>query len=210
MASKDSSQTNATKAVLKAWEAQHGSPSVAKVVKICAQNPPLTRLDDKILNAVLTNCVQLSFSTNAIDKMPLLKLPSLRILALGRNRIKKLDVRGLENTLQQLWLSYNEIDKLDGIENMRNLRVLYISNNKISKWSELDKLSKLENLEELLLFNNPIYGDCPDMATARVEVLKRVPQISKLDNRVRFATMPHYLFTVVVTQTNFFFFLGLT
>ena len=183
MASKDSSH-NATKAVLKAWEAQHGSPSVAKVVKICAQNPPLTRLDDKILNAVLTNCVQLSFSTNAIDKMPLLKLQNLKILALGRNRIKKLDLRGLEGTLEQLWLSYNDIDKLDGIENMRSLKTLYLGNNKISKWSELDKLSNLKHLEDLLLFGNPLYSECPDIATARVEVLKRVPQITKLDNRL--------------------------
>eukprot|EP00750_Incisomonas_marina_P012573 INCI1701.1.p1 GENE.INCI1701.1~~INCI1701.1.p1 ORF type:complete len:206 (-),score=31.14 INCI1701.1:102-719(-) len=175
---------NATKNVLRAWEAAHGSPSSAKVVKINAQNPPLTKLDDKILNAVLTNCLQLSFSTNAIEKMPQLRLPNLRILSLGRNCIKKLELKGLEPTLEQLWLSYNEIDKLDGIENMRNLCVLYMSNNKISKWGELSKLAHLPELDELILFGNPIYSECPDLATARVEVLKRVPQISKLDNRL--------------------------
>jgi len=187
MSGKDSGGGSSTKAVLKAWEAQHGSPSVAKVIKINAQNPPLTKLDDKILNAVLTNCVQLSFSTNAIEKMPQLRLPNLKILSLGRNKIKKLELKGLEGTLEQLWLSYNDIDKLDGIENMRALSALYLSNNKIAKWSELNKLAGLKNLDELILFGNPIYAECADVAAAREEVLKRVPQLLKLDNRVRAA-----------------------
>ena len=169
MASKDSGGGNQTKQLLKAWELQHGNPSQAKVFKVNAQNPPLTKLDDKIINAILTNCVQLSFSTNAIERMPQLRLPSLKILSLGRNRIKKLDnLKGLEPTLEQLWMSYNEVSNLDGIENMRSLRTLYLGNNRISKWGELTKLSRLPQLEDLVLFGNPIYTECPDIATARV------------------------------------------
>jgi dynein light chain 1 len=42
-------------------------------------------------------------------------MESLQILSLGRNLIKKIE--GLEpvaDTLEELWLSYNQIDKLVG------------------------------------------------------------------------------------------------
>ena len=41
-------------------------------------------------------------------------------------------LEGLSNTLEQLWISYNNIDKLKNIGNLRKLRVLYMSNNKVS------------------------------------------------------------------------------
>ena len=48
----------------------------------------------------------------------------MEILSLGRNQIKKLE--GLDNvadTLRELWISYNQIDKLNGIEKLKNLQV---------------------------------------------------------------------------------------
>ena len=45
-------------------------------------------------------------------------------MSLGRNQIKKLE--GLDNvadTLRELWISYNQIDKLNGIEKLKNLQV---------------------------------------------------------------------------------------
>ena len=55
--------------------------------------------------------------------------------------IKK--ISGLEEvgqTLRELWLSYNYIEKLDGIQPCVKLRVLYIGNNKIKLWDEVDRL----------------------------------------------------------------------
>lgn len=41
------------------------------------------------------------------------------------------------DTLQELWLSYNAIEKLKGIQCMKNLRVLYMSNNLVKEWGEI-------------------------------------------------------------------------
>ncbi|RYH20371.1 hypothetical protein EON65_23655 [archaeon] len=43
-------------------------------------------------------------------------------------------------TLEELWVSYNQINSLDGISCCSNLTTLYISNNQIKSWNELDKL----------------------------------------------------------------------
>ena len=67
---------------------------------------------------------------------------SLKILSLGRNVIKEFR-NGLDpvaGTLEQLWISYNSIDKLTGISVCKKLRVLYMTNNLLSKWSEIEKL----------------------------------------------------------------------
>lgn len=53
-------------------------------------------------------------------------------------QIEKLeDVSG---TLEELWVSYNQINSLDGLSGCNNLTTLYISNNLIKAWNELDKL----------------------------------------------------------------------
>lgn len=41
------------------------------------------------------------------------------------------------DTLQELWISYNLIEKLKGIQCMKNLRVLYMSNNLVKEWGEV-------------------------------------------------------------------------
>ena len=53
------------------------------------------------------------------------------------------------DTLEQLWISYNLIDKTKGIGVLRNLRVLYMSNNLIKEWSEFQKLQECTELKEL-------------------------------------------------------------
>jgi dynein light chain 1 len=54
-------------------------------------------------------------------------------------------------TLEELWISYNQINSLDGINMCSNLTTLYISNNAIKAWNELDKLVSF-----LLLFIAPL------------------------------------------------------
>ena len=85
-------------------------------------------------------------------------------------------------TLEELWLSYNLIASLDGLQACSALQVLYIGNNKISDWAEVDKLATLPALKDVLLQGNPIYDSAPDPATARCMVIKRCPNIDKLDN----------------------------
>ena len=52
---------------------------------------------------------------------------SLEILSLGRNNIKKIEgLDGVADTLKELWISYNNIEKLAGIEKLKSLEILYM------------------------------------------------------------------------------------
>jgi hypothetical protein len=75
----------------------------------------------------------LSLSTNNIEKISSLSgMDALTVLSLGRNLIKKIEnLDGVADTLEELWISYNLIDKLTNIEKLTKLRVLYMSNNKV-------------------------------------------------------------------------------
>lgn len=79
--------------------------------------------------------------------VPLPKLRNLKILSLGRNNIKRImSLDEIGQTLQELWISYNLIEKLDGLTPCVKLEVLFISNNKIKNWSEVQKLAQLSTL----------------------------------------------------------------
>ncbi len=65
----------------------------------------------------------------------------LEILSLARNNISRIE--GLEpvaDTLQQLWLSYNQILTIGGVASLPQLKVLYLANNAIRDLKELDNL----------------------------------------------------------------------
>ncbi|CAM9695342.1 unnamed protein product, partial [Laminaria digitata] len=52
--------------------------------------------------------------------------------------IEKLD--DVAESLEELWISYNQVTTLDGLSNLSNLTRLYMSNNSVKNWAELDKL----------------------------------------------------------------------
>lgn len=98
-------------------------------------------------------------------------MENLRVLSLGRNCIKKIEnLDGIAETLEELWMSYNMVEKLAGVEKLNNIRVLYLGNNKVKDWAEVERLAALEKLEDLLLRGCPIYDDAGAVATYRVEV----------------------------------------
>eukprot|EP00944_MAST-04C_sp_MAST-4C-sp1_P002669 g2669.t1 len=168
---------------LQAWAAKEETPlEDAKVVKLYAQIPPINKLDNSLNQ--LVNCERLSLSTNAIDRMiPLPGLKALKILSVGRNNLKKIDGSlGADhgNTLEQLWVSYNKIGSLDGIDKLSALTTLYMSNNKISSFDEMAKLSDLSELRDVLFIGNPCY-DGLTKEERRIEIIKRLPQVTKID-----------------------------
>lgn len=59
-------------------------------------------------------CSHLSLSTNNIEKISSLTgMENLKILSLGRNTLKKIEnLDGVADTLEELWVSYNQIEKL--------------------------------------------------------------------------------------------------
>lgn len=116
----------------------------------------------------------------------------LKVLSLGRNYIKT--IAGLDpvaETLQELWLSYNQIEKLKGIQVLKRLRILCLSNNAVKEWPEFNRLQELPALESLVFVGNPltesfggggggVAGDNGE-PTWRSEATRRLPQLKKLD-----------------------------
>lgn len=104
------------KDALKGWEEKHPTQTLltATTLKLLMCQPFITKLDNSL--AVLVNLIQLSLSTNQIEKITNLNgLESLKILSLGRNSIKKIEgLDAVAGTLEELWLSYNQIEKLNG------------------------------------------------------------------------------------------------
>ena len=129
------------KEAIKRWEqrTQLAPGDVTELSLICQLPNPIDRLDDSLNQ--FENITKLSLSTNAIDKMIALpRLKNLKILSLGRNQIRRF--QGLEDigqTLEELWISYNNIEKLD-LQPCVALHTLLMSNNKIRFWDELAKL----------------------------------------------------------------------
>jgi len=172
-----------------ASDPENNKPSESELVSLICQIPPLKKMDNKLND--LTACTRLSLSTNVIDRIqPLPGLKKLKILSLGRNLIKKVEkLDDVKDSLEELWISYNNIEKLDGFANLHNLKVLYMSNNHVHKFDELLKLVELPNLQELLLVGNPAYIKLMEEATnkeiglqhCRYEVINRLPKLKKLD-----------------------------
>lgn len=133
----------------------------------------------------LKECQKLSLSTNQIDRMaPFSGMDKLRILSLARNALKKIErLEDVAATLEELWLGYNQIASLEGLQACGRLRVLYIGNNSIKDWSELDKISGLPELQEVVFIGNPIYEGM-DKKLAKLQVLKRLPKLVKIDNEM--------------------------
>jgi dynein light chain 1 len=164
------------KDAIKKWEQKEGKKAEeATEVKLIGMIPPIDRMDENL--NVFENCTKLSLSTNQIERMVALpKLRNLQILSLGRNNIKRiLCLDEIGQTLEELWISYNQIEKLDGLQPCVKLRVLYISNNRIGNWGEVQKLTQNSTLRSVLLRGNPIYTQSEkSLDDLALMVLKRV------------------------------------
>lgn len=100
---------------------------------------------------------------------------------MGRNNIKTFS--GLEAVgehLEQLWISYNQIEKIKGVNVLKALKVLYMSNNLVKDWAEFNRLQEIPLLEDLLFINNPICENM-DVESWRSQVTRRLPKLKKLD-----------------------------
>ena len=153
-----------------------------RLCPIAMMKPLITKMDNSL--STLKKCKQLRMSSNAIGKIEgLAGCDSLQILSLGRNNLKKIEgLNDIADTLEQLWISYNQIGSFAGIEKLVNLQVLYASNNKINAWPEIERLQALPKLREVLLVNNPLHNKTEaEGANWRIEVLKRLEKIKNID-----------------------------
>ena len=83
--------------------------------------------------AALTACEKLSLSTNMITNIQNIhNMKSLKILSLGRNLIKNLaGIEVVGESLEQLWISYNKVEKLAPLAKLVNLKTLYMAHNNV-------------------------------------------------------------------------------
>ena len=166
---------------LQAWAAAHPDEKLEEVEELGLQatHPPIKVMSDKL--AQLANCKKLMISTNNIEDIGFLP-PRIEILSIGRNMLRKLDkIDRAAATLQQLWMSYNEVKTLGPLVQCKRLRVLYCSYNKLDKLTELDRLAQLQNLEDLVLVGNPIVETISKTKDYRIEVCKKCKKLTVLD-----------------------------
>ncbi|XP_052828673.1 dynein axonemal light chain 1 isoform X4 [Octopus bimaculoides] len=147
------------------WEKENeGQKAVeAKVLNFSFQVPFIEKIDPTV--TTLAACEHLSLSTNNIEKIANLNgLKNLKILSLGRNKIKVLTgLDAVGETLEQLWISYNSIEKLKGINVLKNLR------------------ADLPLLEDLVFVGNPLEESHSAAGDWRDLVAKKLPKLKKLD-----------------------------
>jgi len=96
---------------------------------------------------------------------------------------------GLEvvgDTLEELWISYNFIEKLKGITVLKKLKVLYMSNNSVKDWAEFSKLTEMPNLIDLLFIGNPLEEKHTAEGNWRKEVASKMKNLKKLDGTFDF------------------------
>ncbi len=175
---------SALKEALKKWEEKNGVPVAdAKVVKLLMCQPLIQKMDPALQQ--LQQCEKLSLSTNIIDKISNLNgLTHLKILSVGRNCLKKIEgLDGVSETLEELWISYNQIEKCNGLEQCKKLRVFYCANNKIKTWDGLSALKELPVLEEVNLVGNPLEEKCTQDGTWRELMGKQCANLKKLDGK---------------------------
>ncbi|KAI5642458.1 dynein light chain 1, axonemal [Phthorimaea operculella] len=170
------------KEAIVAWEREKGLvASEAEEIELQFRWPPIEKMDAALSSLVA--CKKLSLSSNMIEKINgIAGMRNLKILALGRNRIKSLSgIESVADTLEELWISYNKLEKLKGIEAMKKLRVFYMSYNLIKEWTEIKRLRDCPNLRDLLMIGNPICDSEDNMDVWRQRAIDTLPQIIQLD-----------------------------
>ena len=166
---------------LQVWQAAHPDQRLEDIEELGLQfsHPPIKVMTDKLAQAA--NCKKLMISTNNIEEIGFLP-PRIELLSIGRNMLRKLDkIDRAAATLQQLWMSYNEVKTLSPLVQCKRLRVLYCAYNKLDKVAELDRLSQLQNLEDLVLVGNPLVETLQKMKNYRQEVCKKCKKLAILD-----------------------------
>ena len=161
------------KAALKKWEEATGRKAgESKEIKLIGVYPPIEKMEGPF--HLLINCEKFSLSTNQIVSISNLQaFKTLKVLSLGRNNIKSLQgIEGAAESLEQLWISYNQIDRLKPIRNLLRLKVMYLSHNYVREWREFEHLTELPCLEDLVFIGNPLEEEASANGKYQDEVTK--------------------------------------
>ncbi|XP_022255596.1 dynein light chain 1, axonemal-like [Limulus polyphemus] len=140
------------KEAIKIWETKSGKKAAeATELKLIGQQPPIDKLDASL--SALVNCEKLKnfIFGKKLDKItsrfaPEFHLPVVVVLQVRWNPYQE----AIGDSLEELWISYNLIEKLKGVNALKKLQVLYMSNNLVKDWAEFQRLAELPVLEDLV------------------------------------------------------------
>lgn len=219
------------KQALKKWEEATGRKAAdSKEIKLIGVSPPIEKMEGPF--HLLVNLEKLSLSTNMISAIQNLQsFKNLRVFSIGRNVLKSLQgIEAAAETLEQLWISYNQIDKLKPLRNLVKLKVrtnsdlvapqtiiiftslfpqikitqvLYMSHNLVREWREFEHMSELPCLEDLVFIGNPLEEDQTLAGKYTDEVIKRLMYVKKLDGFPVIRNRLHSRYTFVLYGTWF-------
>ena len=176
-----------TREAIKKWEANNPDKPVAEAehVALYCQLPPMDKMGEELNQ--FESCIKMSLSTNAIERMTALpKLKNIKILSLARNNIKRImALDEIGQSLEELWLSYNQIDKIDGLQNCVKLTTFFLGNNRVRSWDELNKVAMLPEIKNVLFQGNIIWSSLgkDDKDNFIPMVVKRIPQADTIDGK---------------------------
>ena len=142
---------------LKKWEEVYEQKCGEAIeVKLIGVFPPIERMDNSLTK--LEMCEKLSLSTNMISMINNLQnMKCLKILSLGKNLVKSLaGIEAVADTLEELWISYNRIEKLTPLTKMRTLKTLFMAHNFVYQWDQFAQLQELPCLKDLVFLGNPL------------------------------------------------------
>lgn len=106
-------------------------------------------------------------------------LTHLKVLWLSRVGLSELCGMSAMPVLEELYVSFNELDDLSSLGYHEKLQVLDLEGNNIASWSELENLDTLPELRELNLQGNPF---CKEAYAKRVCEL--LPNVEMLDDQI--------------------------
>jgi hypothetical protein len=108
---------------------------------------------------------------------------NVRVLHIARCELK--EVQGIQafEQLEELYISYNEIDDLFDISFLEHLSVLDLEGNNVQAMSQLMYLKRCKNLTEVNFKHNPV-SQGQNAALYCEKVLENAPRLAILDDEV--------------------------
>ncbi|CAF0792087.1 unnamed protein product [Didymodactylos carnosus] len=137
----------------------------------------------------LQNMIQLKLNNSVIPRVRDLgtSLSHIRILWMARCCLNDLDGVTSLQSLEELYIAYNEIIELSALSMLENLKILDLESNIVDDLRQVEFLALCPKLRSLSLEGNPVCSEPqPDLEQEnydyRAEILKRLPKIEILDD----------------------------
>lgn len=134
-----------------------------------------------VIGELLPNLRELRLSNSIVSSVRDLgtSLSTLRVLWLCRCGLDDLDGISVLERLEELYVSFNDIEDVGPLALHDSLRVLDLEGNRVASLGAIDTLSTCPAIRELSLEGNPIAY----LALYRRVVASRIPHLTTLDDR---------------------------